>query len=140
VASAKPVVLIRILAASALAVFTSTYAAAEELTEVTCDPHIDSNGDFRCQFDIAMNMDKNTHVWVANFTLPGEGAFSALVYDLFRGKEKVFDMSTYGVTFVREPAAKRVRLKVDVWDKRDWDGKLEHRIKGKLLLRPDPKS
>lgn len=118
--------------------------AADRLTlvlspadEIRCEPlNIDPRRDFPCHFDVAMTRNASTRVWVANFPLPGHGNFSELRYDLFRDTFKVFDMSTYGVTLVRE--SKGVRLKVNAWDKQDESGEFDHRIKGVLLLKPDP--
>jgi len=108
--------------------------------KVSCDPSkIDDHGTFRCDFDVAMVMHKGTHVWIANFPLPGEGAFDRVNYALLRDGRSVFDTSSYGITFVRERERKRVRLKLEAWDKQHEDAKYQHRLKGRLFLQPDPK-
>lgn len=74
----------------------------------------------------------------ANFTLPGLGEYRDINMDFYRNGERVFDMSTYGVTFVRE--GDHVRLKVSTWDRKNKHGKFDHRVVGKLYLQPDPGS
>lgn len=101
-----------------------------------CDqPSDDPSEPIRCKFDYALTRSDKTNVWIANIRFVGSGSFGRIRYDLFRGDKKVFDMSTTGITFVRE-GERHVRLKVNVLDEKVDIGDA-HRIVGEMFLEQD---
>ena len=127
---------LKLFAMVAIMALASVGASAQ--TDVaTCDPGtIDSNGNFACDFNMPMVEATTPLIVHANFTLPGLGEYRDINMDFYRNGEKIFDMSTYGVTFVRE--GDHVRLKISTWDRKNRNGKFSHRVAGKLYLQPDP--
>lgn len=121
----------------ALSAFFATAAAAQE-DVVSCQPdQLDSTtGAFPCGFNVAMSETTSNTIVQANFELPALGTYYEISMDFYRNGAKVFDMSTYAVTWLRE--GDHVRLKISTWDRKNRRGKFDHRVEGILMLKPDP--
>ncbi len=127
---------LKLLATTTFLAFAAPAAFAQS-DSATCDPGtINENGHFTCDFDMAMEEATSPTVVQANFTLPGAGEYRDTNLSFYRNGERVLDMSTYSITFVRE--GDHVRLKISTIDRKNKRGKFSHRVTGTLYLQPDP--
>lgn len=127
---------ITLLASLAFLAFAATAASAQTDTAL-CDPTIiNINGHLVCNFDMALVEASAPEVLQSNFTLNGLGEYRDINMGFLRDGKRVFDISTFGVTFVRE--GDHVRLKISVRDQRNKKpGQHDDRVIGQLFLQSD---
>lgn len=116
--------------------FLSTSASAQEESVVCHADQVDGQtGAFPCDFVVPMAEATSNEVIQANFTLPALGTYYETEMSFYRNGARVYDVSTYAVTWARE--GDHVRLKISSIDKKNRHGKFDHHVEGKLWLKPD---
>lgn len=120
--------------------YSETFAVADCPSDcdgaISCkQPDEENGGRIVCAFAAEMVAGTANEVVQASLVLPAIGAFTDINMDFCRDGRRVFDMSTYGVKFVR--GENDARLVITTRDEMNAGGDHDHAVSGKVYLIPD---